>query len=183
MKTIIYIITIFVALATGFFAGRMNINSSPDIVVKRGDPVHEDIHVPEPKVSVPDNPVLPVKIVYIHDTVPAYQVVDTTAIITDYIAKREYNLPVFNNELGKLSINADVQYNKLFDLSYDFTPVQKEIKIKEQTVWIPFVGISYNTLNQIGLTGGIFYHNIGIEAGYSIGNNVQYMGIGMKYKF
>ncbi|MDR2409696.1 MAG: hypothetical protein LBE13_16520 [Bacteroidales bacterium] len=173
-------IIIFIA---GILLGRSTIHTESQVTIVRGNEIKADIPVPAPVVSLPENPVLPVKTVYIHDTVPLYQAIDTAAIIADYIVKREYNLPVFNNELGRLSIDASIQYNKLFDLSCDFTPVYKEVKIKEKTVWIPFVGVSYNSLNQVGLTGGIFYYDIGIEAGYSIGNDVQYWGIGVKYKF
>jgi hypothetical protein len=181
MKTVWILITAIIIFAAGVFLGRSTIGTEPKVTIIRGEEITADVPIPEPVVSIPEKPVLPVKPVYIHDT--TYQVVDTAAIIADYITGRDYHIDVFDDENGKLSVDASVQYNVLKGLSYAFTPVYKEVKIKDKTVWIPFAGASYNTLNELSVSGGVFYHDIAVELNYTTDFNRKGIGIGLKKKF
>jgi hypothetical protein len=181
MKTVWILIIAIAAFAAGIWLGRSTVGTEPEVTIIRGQEIKASVPIPEPVVSVPEKPVLPVKPVYIHDT--TYQVVDTAAIIADYIAGRDYHMDVFDDENGKLSVDASVQYNVLKGLSYTFTPVYKEVKIKDKTVWIPFVGASYNTLNELSVSGGVFYHDMAIEVSYTTDFNKKGIGVGFKKRF
>ena len=183
MKTKYIVVLCAICLAAGFLAGRKTVDTFQCVRFFEGEPRQVKVEIPEPAVSFPDQPVLPVKTVYIHDTIPAYQAVDTAAIIAEYSAKREYLIPVFDNEFGKLSFTEQIQYNKIADLSYAFTPVVREIKIKEKAVWIPFAGISYNTLNEVSVSAGLFYWDMAIELSYITDFNRKGIGLGLKKKF
>lgn len=84
-----------------------------------------------------------------------------------------------------MDIDQTIQYNELRRFDYSFTPNQKVITQETKKIIVPFVSSSYNTFNQIGIGGGIFYHNIGIE--YQYMRDVKYgsdgHGVGIKVKF
>lgn len=109
---------------------------------------------------------------------------DTAAIIADWELKRTYKLTAFNNKTqGKLELFPVIQYNRLAALDYNFTPmIERQIKTK---VWQPFASGSYSTLGYIGVGGGIFYYDIGIEYQYqkSLGSLSDGHLFGLKYKF
>ena len=107
-------------------------------------------------------------------------------VIADYELKRTYKLTAFDNKTqGKLDLFPVIQYNKLSALDYNFTPVIERQTIYKTKVWQPFVSASYSTLNYIGIGGGIFYHDIGIEYQYqkSLGSQSNGHLFGVKYKF
>ncbi|MDL2290391.1 hypothetical protein LJB95_03205 [Paludibacteraceae bacterium OttesenSCG-928-F17] len=147
--------------------------------------------------EIPVNPTLPQKQVEIEyrDTgsikvveVPKYiiETVDTAAIIAEYILKRTYEITLFDNmENGKLLVYPSLQYNRLAGLDYEFTPVYKQTTITKVQKWHPFLSVSYNTFNTVGLGGGIFYNHWGIEYQYIQDFNTSHSGhlIGLKYKF
>lgn len=142
-------------------------------------PVSEEIPV------VPD---LPAKQIQYRDTGSIHtvietryihQTVDTAAIIAEYIAKRKYELNVFDNiEQGKLIVYPVVQYNRLTSFSYEYTPVRRQVTHVKKNIWQPFISTSYSSANHFGLGAGFFYNNIGVE--YMNINNANLIGI--KYK-
>lgn len=191
MKTIIYIVALLFALVIGFFIGRQTINNIDKIVYEKGETVSGSVDAAQfipIKEETPEKPELPLKPMVIYQDTGSIkyipQIIDTAAIIADYIKKREYQIKPFDNkELGTLVLYPTVQYNKLIGFDYSFTPVT-QIRHREK-VWQPFVSTSYSTLEYIGLGGGIFYHNLGFEYQYQLGyrNTQNGHSFGLKYKF
>ena len=187
----LFVVVIAVVLATVFFIGRKTVNTESKTEYIKQEPVTGNISgsflQPE-KEEIPVNPHLPVKIdtVYKYNIKYIVQNVDTAAIISDYIMKKSYNVIAFDNkEIGSLRIFPTVQYNQLSGLSYEFTPIQKQTTIHKEKVWNPFLSGSYSTFGNIGLGGGIFYHNLGIEYQYQkdlLSKNNGHL-FGLKYKF
>ncbi len=144
-----------------------------------------------------DKPILPMKQIEIQyrdtgntesitETRYIYQIVDTAAIIADYVLKRSYDVIAFDDmDKGKLRLFPVIQYNKLDAIDYEFTPVYRQTSVYKEKVWQPFISGSYSTLDIIGLGGGIFYHNIGFEYQYQIDyeNIRKGYSFGLKYKF
>jgi hypothetical protein len=122
---------------------------------------------PEPvRVEVPVSPVLPVRMdtVYVDRVMYTREAVDTAAIIADYELKRSYAVPLFDNQYGKLDLSLSTQYNRLGDLSYEFTPVT-EVMYRERT-WRPFASLTYGSFGYVGGGAGIFYKSTGIGIQY-----------------
>lgn len=190
MKNYINYIIVALVLTTGFFVGRCTSDTKMGIEYIKGDTIHDSIPyeklVPY-KVEIPAKPVLPMK----PDTIripgkPEYHVmvVDTAAIIADYIKKNSYTNILFDTKAeGKLTVATTVQYNKLVDLGYSFTPVYKEVTLQKQRVFTPFVTTSYNTLGYFGGGGGLYYHNLGASIKYITDFNTKGYEFGMHLKF
>lgn len=197
-----FILLIIVIAISCFFIGKYFGNGCQEINAAPGETITG--YIPGEKLTpvkeeTPVNPDLPMKEVQVeiqyrdtgsvrtetkYITVTKKMVVDTAAIIADYIVKRSYSQTLFNNSNGKLEVFPAVYQNKLSSLGYEFTP-----KVK---VWQPFVGTSYSTADYLGLGAGFFYHNLGVEYQYQIdlkGSNSIYQPrgnahlIGVKYKF
>ena len=168
----IYLIIIGVAiLICGFFIGRAT--TTTGIVTKyvKGETVTTSVDVPGPEKIITKflNPLLPIK----HDTVwkegkPVfvYMKVDTAKIIANYIQRKYYTIPLFDNNNGKLTVTPVIQYNALDSLGFTFTPIEKVTTITKEKIFTPFVTGSYNSFNYVGVGGGVFYHNIGLGAKY-----------------
>lgn len=153
------LIVILGSITVGFFIGRSTINTKTDIKYVKGETVRDWFPILTPfKVSIPSDPIYKYK----ENTA----VVDTAAIINDWIIKRDYKQTLFDNNNGKLDIDFSVQYNKPFNLGYSFTPIQKQTTIYKVKTWQPFISASYSTLNYVSFGGGIFYHNLGFELRY-----------------
>lgn len=200
-NTIELILLLLIVAASFFFIGKYIGSKNIEIGVMPGESITG--YVPEEKLiptkeETPVDPELPKKEIQIEiqyrDTgsvktetryITRMQVVDTAAIITDYIVKRTYSQTLFNNnQFGKLDVFPTIYQNKLTDLKYEYKP-----KIK---TFQPFLSSSYSTVNYLGVGGGFFYHKIGIEYQYQIDLNIsntpdQLKGnahlIGLKYKF
>ncbi len=189
-----------VCLVIGFFIGRSTIKTEAEIKYIPGKTIsgsESNNQFESVKEEIPNKPLLPTKIIEIQykdtgriktitETKYMYQVVDTAAIIEDYIKKRTYAIPAFNNtEQGKLLLYPVVQYNKLTGIDYLFTPMQKQTNTYLQKTWQPFISASYSTLNYVGIGGGVFYHNLGFEYQYqkSLGSQSNGHLFGVKYKF
>ena len=177
-------------MVIGIFIGRSFIDYEPKKEYIKGETVTGSVSPTqfEPiKEEKSDKPLLP--FIQYRDTGSVrYMPIDSAAyaklVIADYELKRTYKLTAFDNKTqGKLDLFPVIQYNKLSALDYNCTPA-----IERQTItkiWQPFMSASYSTLNYIGLGGGIFYHDIGIEYQYqkSLGNQSNGHTFGLKYKF
>ena len=192
MKILIIIISALLltgAYFGGFFVGRKTLNVAEKVVYIKGDPVTGTITNLTPvSETIPDNPVLPLlrDTVYLDNIIYVHSEVDTAAIINDYIARREYAPLLFDTPtLGKLSLSATVQYNKLSDVQYEFVPVYKEITKYRSPIWQPFLSASYSTFYVAGVGGGVFYRNFGAEYQYQrrITDGINGHFLGLKYKF
>lgn len=175
MKTKSIIIICAVALilggVTGFFAGRGQqvYKETHTIEYRESDPIKINIPWPYPVKEITTTireTQLPGKTEYKHDTISR---VDTLAIVKDYLLQRTYSHTFFNSkEKGKLVVNSIIQYNKQQDLAIDYTPVQEIVtntKVIKPT-FTPFVSAGFNSFNQASAGGGMYYHNLGIEANY-----------------
>lgn len=155
----------FICLAIGFFIGRSTIDTKTKIEYIKGETVTgsvspiQFIPIKEDKPNIQYRDTGSIKYV----SIP----VDTAAIIADYELKRTYKLIAFDNKTqGKLELFPIIQYNKLSALDYNFTPTIERQTIYKTKILQPFRSISYSTLNYVGIGGGIFYHNLGLEYQY-----------------
>lgn len=191
-KATLIVLCGIVCLVIGFFIGRSSIDSEPKKEYLKGEMVTGSVSPTqfEPiKEEKPDKPLLP--FIHYKDTGSVrYIPIDSAAyaklVIADYELKRTYKLTAFDNKTqGKLDLFPVIQYNKLSALDYNFTPVIERNTIYKTKVWQPFVSASYSTLNYIGVGGGIFYYDIGIEYQYqkSLGSQSDGHLFGAKYKF
>lgn len=195
------ILLLVIVAVSCFFIGKHFGAKSMDIASMPGETITG--YVPEEKLTptkeeTPADPELPKKEIQIEiqykDTgsvktetkyITRMQVVDTAAIIADYIVKRSYSQILFNNnQFGKLEVFPTVYQNKLTALEYEYKPKIKACQ--------PFISSSYSTTNYLGIGGGFFYYNLGVEYQYQIDLNRsntidQARGnahlIGLKYKF
>lgn len=96
---------------------------------------------------------------------------DSTKIIADYSAKREYNETLFDSDtLGTMKIKTSVQYNRLGTINYSFTPVTKTVettKYVERHI-LPFVGAGLSTFPSYGAEAGMFINK---SWGFSVNGN------------
>ena len=189
-KTAWQLIGLALVFLGGFLIGRKTVDTEEVIRYIKDDPVFGTVSDLIPaKETVPDDPVLPLlrDSFYIDKFIYVAAKVDTAAIINDYIASREYTPVLFDSpQVGKLSLSATVQYNKLSDVSYEFEPVIKEVTRYKEKAWQPFVSGSYSTFGIAGIGGGTFYHKLGFEYQYQQSLRDDRMNghqFSLKYKF
>lgn len=174
------------AFVLAFFLGCYFTNKSIEVEEKvryvKGETSVETVEVVVPyKVEIPTSPVY----IYRADTVYNHlvQMVDSAAIIADWVEKRYYKQDLFDNENGKLSLEASVQYNRLQDMQYSFTPIEKQIISYYKPTYSFYVGTSYNTMGYMGIGGGFFRRNAGLGIQYTTDFNRKGLQLDLKYKF
>lgn len=120
----------------------------------------------------------PEKIKEIRDTVYMTNE-DTLKLIVDWASKRQYDKILFNNDtLGVFRLKADVQYNRLNNIAYDFYPKQKVVTntvYKERKI-LPFVGVGGTTFPSVTAEAGLFVNQswgLAIDGHYYI-NKQEY---------
>lgn len=184
-KEIAYILYTLIGFVAGFIMGRQYSDRGESIRYVKGETIEKTVEIPVPyKVEVSAQPIyLYKKADTIYSTITPE--IDTAAILNDWITRRSYKQNLFDNQHGKLSVDASIQYNQLQSLKYNFTPIQKETSIIKQQIWMPYVAISYSTLGNTSIGGGVFYHNLGIE--YQFQKDFRYNdtghSLGLRYKF
>ncbi|KAF5038993.1 hypothetical protein DSECCO2_548580 [anaerobic digester metagenome] len=185
------IILVLIGIAIGFFLARLTVkeNERERFVVGKQvtGKVYADFklgkELREFETSIAELPSIFWKV----DTVNNYitHSVDTGKIISDFILKREYSFNVFNNEQGKLDIKQVVQYNRIQSFDYTFTPIHIEKTTYRKPLIMPYLSATYNTLNYVGVGGGFFLKDLGLEYNYlynnTSGNTAHQFGV--KYKF
>lgn len=184
-----HLIIMLLSVVLGFFAGRASTDRIEDTIAISGEPVSGSVTGMQPvSETKPLNPELPMRrdTVYIDSIIYVRETVDTAAIIAEYELSRQYLVPLFDNQYGKLELSVSTQYNRLHDVSYTFLPIHTIQRVQIKKTWQPYVSSSYSTIGLIGVGGGLFYNSIGLEyqRQYSVQNN-QSSGhmIGLKYKF
>lgn len=191
-KSTLIVLCGIVCLIIGFFIGRSSIDSEPKKEYIKGETLTGSVSPTqfEPiKEEKPDKSLLP--FIQYRDTGSVkYMPIDSAAyaklVIADYELKRTYKLTPFDNKTqGKLELFPVIQYNKLSALDYNFIPIIERQTIYKTKAWYPFISASYSTLNYIGIGGGIFYHDIGIEYQFqkSLGSQGNGHLFGVKYQF
>jgi hypothetical protein len=172
------VLCLSVGLVAGFFAGRHTVEKGEKVTYIREASVTGVAGPLEPvSVEVPTSPALPVRTdtVYVDRVMYTREVVDTAAIIADYELKRSYTAQLFDNQYGKLSLSLSTQYNRLGNLSYEFTPVTKIIY--RERAWRPFATATYNTLGYGSVGVGLSYKSIGI--GFEYVTDFKRHGVGI----
>ena len=107
---------------------------------------------------------------------------DTSAVIKDWAAKRLYAETLFEADtVGRCSINATVQYNRLEHLDYTFIPVQKQTEVTTKTArkFLPYIGAGLNTSGSFITQGGMFFSQdagFGVQYGYDTRTKTNSVG-------
>lgn len=102
------------------------------------------------------------------------------ATVQDWNLERTYSGMLFQSDtLGTANYEAKVQYNTLTSLKWEFMPKVKEITITKERTIRPFVGVGYNTFNQMNATCGVFIKNIGLSATYISDFTERKNGVGI----
>ena len=171
-NTVIAIVCLTVGICIGFFAGRQTITYETEIKYVRGDVVRDTIHLPVPVYEV------------VHDTICLIEH-DTIKTLIDWNTERFYTWQPINDNRGIVDISAMVQFNRVQSMSAEFVPIYKEITRYKKKVWQPYISASYSTFGIVGLGGGLFYNDVGLEYGfqYSMFENRTGYLVGLKYKF
>lgn len=213
LQIICVIIGILIFGVIGFYLGRKTINSDTpktEIVYIKGENITDSIPYPVPyevikPVDTADiirrcvmdgiySELFPEKIIteYIEITKD-----DTTEIIRDWGTKRLYSEQIFDiDTVGKCSINASVQYNRLTLLSYSYTPITKVTTITNTKVKLfsPYIGAGvlvnndmYDYMNLIPTVSAGFFikerYGINVQYGKMMKNKNNLYGISFLYKF
>jgi hypothetical protein len=201
------------SIVGGFFLGRSRIKEpKPTIVTEyvNGPTMHDTINKPVPyNVILPIDTagiiqqcvrdgiyteLFPTKIIteYIEVTKE-----DTSIIMRDWATTRQYAETLFDiDTIGKCDIQAEVQYNRLKRLSYDYTPVIKTVTITETKIktFSPFVGLNMacnpwrsQEMDFIGgINGGFFIkekYGLQFQYNHAFNTNKDFLGINLLYKF
>lgn len=177
ISLLVTIIILGIGFVWGNYVGNKNVVEKvvTNTVYIPSDPIIDSIPIPYPvkEIIPPDTlniikkcvedgiytELFPTKI--IEDTVYIKDI-DTTEIIKDWATTRYYTEILFDvDTLGKCEINSKVQYNRLSDLSYNYTPVIKY----EQSLYTrkkaisPFIGAGLFTNPSISGQVGIFIND------------------------
>lgn len=180
MSTRYKFIILAATLISGIVIGRLTTAEKVIVQWRDAPPINGEIKQPEPvTVRVPDS----IKYITVYHETRSWQI-DTAAslaaTVQDWNLERTYSGKLFQSDtLGTASYEVKVQYNTLTSLKWDFTPKVKEVtQIKTRTVR-PFVGVGYNTFNQVSATGGVFIRNIGLSATYISDFTERKNGVGI----
>lgn len=184
MKKLLYILTgTLIGCIMGFFIGRKTIEHTESIKYVKGEEYKAYFTITSKPVEkfIPDNFKLAdievPKDFYIPDSA------DLRPTVYDWNLERIYTQELFDNQYGKLTLEAKVQYNRLLSITPTFVPLEKHITKYREKVWQPFVFASYSTLNHAGVGGGMYYHDIGIGLRYTTDFKQKGLDVSLFYKF
>ena len=210
-KWMFNILVILVLLTCGFFIGRCTMETKTIVNTEyiQGETKTDTIYQPKPYKVVEPIDTLSVikqcikdgiyKELWPEKVVTEYVEVskaDTTAIMKDWATKRYYSETLFSNESeGNCSVNAEIQYNRLKLVGYNFTPITKTVTETKYVTkkFEPFVSLSYLTNPwgdvknpSIQLGGGAYFkEKYGLQVLYQRGFKLKddYVGFGVSMKF
>ena len=180
-----YIIVCAVALCAGFFfLGKSTVKVKETTVVEYRDlpPVHVSVDAPAPlRFTVPELP----QWLYFTDTVTQHPVIDTAAILADWILRREYGDRLISDTTGTIDYLAIVQYNRLQNISLYYTPVQRVVTITKtiQPRFTPFLLIGANTVGGVQVEGGVLLKRFAFSVELGAGAQGKYAGAKFGVKF
>ena len=182
------VLFVIALMVVAFLAGRWTQKPIESIEYIVGETVRDTIEKPVPYyIDSPANPILPTKpdTIYLPGKeIIVVQRVDTAQIIADYIKRNFYRETVFKNDTtGTMTIDAVVQYNKMQLLGYTFTPVIKKVTVERKRTITPFISSSVNSFRIIGVGGGIYYKNVGVEMKHVTDFKNKGLEIGVHLKF
>lgn len=211
-KFLFNVIVILALFTFGFFCGRKTIEEpKPEVKIEyiKGDTIRDTLYYPKPyKVVEPTDTLNFIKQcikdgiyseLWPEKVVTEYVEVtkeDTTKIMQDWATKRYYSETLFNDDInGKCTFNAELQYNRMKVLGYEFIPLTKTVTETKYVIktFKPFVGLNFisNPWAEIKnpslqINGGvIFKDKIGLQAIYQrgLGLGDDYLGGGIIYCF
>ena len=184
-------VILLLALALCIFIG-LHINRTDYREVVRyvqGETIRDTIVVPQPyRVEIPKIVHLPMRpdTVVIENEIVIVERVDTLQIIRDFVAINHYQFNVFDiDTVGTLNVRQSIQYNRLRTFEYDFTPMIREITRYVRPRFEPYISASVNTFNTVGVGGGFFHRNIGVEYQFLWNNELGSSGhqVGVKIRW
>ena len=184
MKIAGSIFAMILALAAGFFLGRRSVEVTKTTTVEYRDmpPVHVSIDTPAPlRFTVPELP----QWLYFTDTVTQKSVIDTAAVLADWILKREYGGRLISDTTGTIDYFAIVQYNRLQNITLDYIPSQRIETITRtiQPCFTPFILVGGNTAGFGQVETGVLFRRFGasVELGTDFSGR-NYVGgkVGMR---
>jgi hypothetical protein len=195
-----------------FFLGRSTVkNQKPEVIVEyvQGPTIHDTIKYPQPYAVIKPvdtlgiiqqcirdgiySELFPTKVItkYIEVTRE-----DTTGIMEDWATKRKYTETIFDvDTLGRCVVNADVQYNRMVLVGYEYTPVIKTVKETNYIVrkFSPFIGVGAmvnpwdNTKAPMAnATVGFFVkekYGLQLQYQHAFNLNCNFLGGNILYKF
>lgn len=139
---------------------------SNEIEFVKGETIVDSIMIPQPyAVATPSKPTYIYKTdtvtVLNKETVYITSIVDTAAILSEFIKSKRYKETLFDSlNFGKLDVTAHVQYNSLQSLGYSFT---KYNTVKKNRLYTPFVQSLFGSHPAfVGIGGGILVEKVGI---------------------
>jgi hypothetical protein len=181
-----YLIIIAASLLAGYFLGKFSVKVEEKTVVsfQKMLPVHVSIDAPATlSVTIPEIP----QFIWHTDTVTGIAVVDTAAILADWILQRDYGGRLVEDSTGTIDYSATVQYNRLQNISLDYQPIQRTVTTTKviQDRWAPFLFVGGNSAGYATVEGGVFIGKFGMSAelGQNIFENKRYFGgrVGVKF--
>lgn len=203
---LITILLVLVFIGLGFLLGRCSKEEVVNTITEYipSEPIHDSIPYPVPEIVIPPIDTCSIiqecilKGIY-QDLFPTKEIVkdsivyipesDTTEIVMDWATKRIYKETLFDDsKLGKLLVTADVQYNRLMNLKYNYDPIKQVVtdKVIYTPLISPYVGASYGTFNTISLRAGTYFkESVGIEYQFMHSLDLQrtFHLVGVNYKF
>jgi hypothetical protein len=186
MKATLWILITIAVFVAGFFLGRSSVTVTETTVV-------EYRNMPAVQVSVDAPPALSVHIpevpqfIWKTDTVTSVAVIDTAAILADWIQQRNYGGRLVEDSTGTIDYAVTVQYNQLRNITLDYVPIQRTVTTTKIIIerWSPFLFIGGNSAGYATVEGGLFIGKYGFSAefGQNIFQNERYIGgkLGMKF--
>lgn len=210
-NTLLSLLIILGLFGVGFYLGRKTIKTDTKIVTEyiKGDTIRDTLYYPQPikiiepidtlniiKQCIKDgiySELWPEKVIteYIEVTKQ-----DTTKIMNDWATKRLYSETLFQNDsIGSCVIDAEVQYNRMKLIGYNYTPITKQVTetIYKTKLFSPFVGGGYliNPWEEIRnpiitLNGGVFIkEKYGLQIQYmrTLNSKNDYIGGNVLIKF
>jgi hypothetical protein len=186
----------------GFFTYKWT--HKPEVITEikyiKGETIHDSIPVPYPDIEYiePDTVDVIKRALAsgrfsalfpqaIHDTLLVTST-DTSLVLHDWASLRHYKDTLLNDDtLGFLAVSADVQYNRMFNLGYTLTPVQKTVtnEVKTKHRYVPYLGAGIITNPAVVAQAGLFIDNWGFAGQYQYDWKLQSHNGGLLviYKF
>lgn len=165
-KVIIFVVIFIIGIGFGYWIRK------PKVIVEKSEP--EKVVVTEwreKEVIVPPDTMDIMRVLIEKGIVRRYD--DTMAVLRDYVTERIYDTVVVFQNGGSLGIQANVQYNRVESLAYQYqSPVQKKMKNVR-----PWVSLGY--FDGIYMGYGLLLKNrvqVGVMTnGKYIGGSVGYV--------
>lgn len=181
------IIIAILCLISGFFIGRCTRKTQTVTEYIEGKVIRDSIYLPgASSEETPENPEYITKYdtIYKDSLIYVAEKVDTATILQDWIKKRSYDVCLFDvDTVGKMNVHADVQYNKLQTLSYDYHPVYKVITQYKKPLFTPFIFGGINSYWRPELEIGTYIKNVGVSGSISHDKDKMFYSLKIGYKF